>query len=69
LYKYSFILFIFIKVKGREICWSHLRYAYESDLNLKSFTPGLRKLNRITFDHIHLTPRLRMRVNLAAQVI
>lgn len=51
-----------------EIAWSHLVSIYEQDLNLKAFAPGLRKLHKITFDHIHLTPRLRMRVNLAAQV-
>lgn len=31
--------------------------------------PGLRLLPRIKFEHINLTPRLRMRVNLAAQVL
>ena len=29
---------------------------------------GLRKLHKLTDEHINLTPRLRMRVNLAAQV-
>ena len=30
---------------------------------------GLRKLFKLTDKHINLSPRLRMRVNLAAQVI
>uniref|UniRef100_A0A7M5VCD5 Transposable element P transposase n=1 Tax=Clytia hemisphaerica TaxID=252671 RepID=A0A7M5VCD5_9CNID len=58
-----------LMVGGKEIRWAHIRNAYEMDLNKNSLAPGLRKLHKITFDHIHLTPRLRMRVNLAAQVL
>ena len=42
---------------------------YEWDLGLTQATPGLRKMHHLIEDHIVLTPRLRMRVNLAAQVI
>ena len=42
---------------------------YEGDLGLTQAAPGLRKMLRLTEDHIVLTPRLRMRVNFAAQVI
>ena len=42
---------------------------YEWDLGLTRAAPGLRKMHRLAEDHIVLTPRLRMRVNLAAQVI
>ena len=42
--------------------------AYEWNLNLNSFSSGSRKLHKLTFGHIHLSPRLKIRVNLAVQV-
>ena len=41
---------------------------YEWDLGLNRAALGLRRLPRLTEDHIHLTPRNRMRVKYAAQV-
>ena len=42
---------------------------YEWELGLTGAAPDLRKMRRLTEDHIVLTQRLQMRVNLAAQVI
>ena len=42
---------------------------YEWDLGLTQAGPGLRKMHCLTEDHIVLTPRLRVRVNLATQGI
>ena len=42
---------------------------YEWDREFTRDAPGLRKLHRLTEYHIVLTPRLPMRVSLAAQVI
>ena len=35
---------------------------YEWDLGITRIAPGLRKMRRLTVDHIALTPRLRVRV-------
>jgi len=35
---------------------------------MDAFSPGLRKMPKLTNDHINLGPRTRMRVNLAVQV-
>ena len=42
---------------------------YELDLGMNRAAIELRKLFKLTDEHISLNPRLRMRVNLAAQVI
>ena len=49
--------------------WSQIRTAYEKDLFSSKVAPGLRKATKLTPDHVDLTPRSRMRVNLAAQVM
>lgn len=54
---------------GQDIGWNHTVQVYEWDLNEKSQSYGLRVLNKLTEDHIKLTPRLRMKVKLAAQVL
>lgn len=41
---------------------------YEWDLGMHRHAPALRMMVKLTEDHISLTPRLRMRVNLAVQV-
>ena len=43
--------------------------AYEWDLGKHRASPGLRMMHKITEDHKKLSPRLRMRVGLAAQVV
>ena len=52
-----------------QISWEHVRDLYEWDLGRHRSSYGLRKCPRLTEDHISLSPRLRMRVNLAAQVL
>ncbi|XP_057290356.1 uncharacterized protein LOC130613056 [Hydractinia symbiolongicarpus] len=52
-----------------DISWNHLVNVYEWDLNLHGAAPGLRKLYKLKEDHIKLTPRLRMQVKLATQVL
>ena len=54
---------------GQQIKWKHLVELYEWDLGLTRAPPGLRKMHCLTEHHIVLRPRLRMRVNPAAQVI
>ena len=51
-----------------EISWQHVVSAYEWDLGMHRYAPGLRKMPRLSEEHINLSPRLRMRVNLAVQV-
>lgn len=46
----------------------HIVDIYEWDLLQNPAVLGLRKLPKLTEDHIHLQPRLRMNVKLAAQV-
>lgn len=67
-----------LELDGQFISWKHLVDLYEEDLGLEGRTsefslnvkaPGLRKLHKLTEDHITLTPRSRMTVKLAAQVI
>ena len=41
---------------------------YEWDLGMNRAALGLRRLYKLTEDHIRLTPRHRMRVKFAAQV-
>ena len=48
--------------------WKHIVDAYEWDLSNNQYGIGLRKMPRLTEEHINLTPRLRMKVKLAAQV-
>ena len=40
----------------------------EEDLGMRQVAPGLRKLIKLREEHIRLTPRDRVQVNLAAQV-
>ena len=46
----------------------HIISVCEWDLGMHRHAPGLRKLPKLTEDHVSLNPSLRMRVNLAAQV-
>ena len=52
-----------------EISWQHMVSVYEWDLGMNRPAIGLRKLFKLTDEHVSLSPRLRMRLNLAAQVI
>jgi len=53
----------------QEISWQHLVNLYEWDLGMHRAAPGLRMVPRLSEDHITLSPRLRMRVYLAVQVL
>ena len=55
-------------MNGELIPWQHIISVYEWDLGMHIHAPGLRKLPKLTGEHVNLSPRLRMRVNLAAQV-
>ncbi|XP_066918923.1 uncharacterized protein [Clytia hemisphaerica] len=63
------LLYFAFQVNGQHLSWNQIRFVYELDLNKNSLSPGLRRLPRLTNDHIRLGPRTRMRVNLAAQVL
>ena len=49
---------------GLYILWSHISQLYYDDLDC-----GLKLVNKLTSDHINLTPYSAMRVRLAAQVV
>ena len=49
---------------GLHILWSHISQLYYDDLDC-----GLKLVNKLTSDHINLTPYSVMRVRLAAQVL
>ena len=49
---------------GKHILWEHLHYLYEHT----QAESGLYIGRRLTYEHIHLTPYSKMKVNLAAQV-
>ncbi|KAJ8048023.1 hypothetical protein HOLleu_00177 [Holothuria leucospilota] len=42
---------------------------YEWDQGSHRGTPGLRLVLKLSYEHLHLTPGLRMKVSLAAQVM
>ena len=48
--------------------WKDIVDAYKWDLSNSQYGIGLRKIPRLTEEYINLTPRLRMKVKLAAQV-
>ncbi|XP_022107675.1 uncharacterized protein LOC110988468 [Acanthaster planci] len=53
----------------QEVTWPQLLHLYELDTGLDRCSPGLRRLHKISYEHLHLTPALRMRVYMAAQVL
>ena len=55
--------------RGQQISWKHLVDLYEWDPGLTRAPPRLRKMHCLTEHYIVLTPKLRMRANLAAQII
>ena len=57
----------YFQIGGHEITWVQIRTMFEEDLGGGRIAPGLRK-TKLTVDHIELTPRSRMKVNLAVQV-
>ena len=61
--------FIFIQFRGQDISWNQLLGLYEWDVGLERTSPGLRRLHKLTHEHLHLTPSLRMRVYMAVQVL
>lgn len=52
----------------QSISWPQLLELYEWDVGLMRSSPGLRRLHKISHEHLHLTPSLRMRVYMAVQV-
>ncbi|PIK46436.1 hypothetical protein BSL78_16683 [Apostichopus japonicus] len=58
-----------LRFKGKEIRWTHLLSLQEWDQQLNAPSPGLRFVHKLTYEHLNLTPSLRMRVYLAAQVL
>ena len=46
----------------------HFISVYEWDLGIDRFAPGLKRMPKITEEHVNLNPALRMRVYLVAQV-
>ena len=59
----SLFLHLF-QYNGQDISWNHIVDIYENDMYL-----GLRKMHKLREEHVRLSPRHRMRVKLAAQVI
>ncbi|XP_072042699.1 uncharacterized protein [Amphiura filiformis] len=55
--------------KSLPIRWTHLQDVYKWDLHIGGINPGLRMLHKIHHEHLHLSPSLRMRVYMAAQVL
>lgn len=58
-----------MKYDRQDISWKHLIYLYERDVGINRGAPGLRLLPKIKHDHAHLNSFLRVRVDLAAQVL
>uniref|UniRef100_A0A7M5VCI7 Transposable element P transposase n=1 Tax=Clytia hemisphaerica TaxID=252671 RepID=A0A7M5VCI7_9CNID len=61
-----------LTLDGYELSWQHIIAVYEQDLipdTKDEDGVAMRKLYKLSNEHIHLSPRLRMRVNLAAQVL
>lgn len=65
-------------IDSQDITWRHIVNVYEEDLGVqsrkkdvivKTSAPGLRRLHKITEEHVKLTSRSRMTVKLAAQVL
>lgn len=54
-----------MQFRGLDISWKHILDVYEWDFSSPS---SLRMLHKLTEEHLHLTPALRMKVKLAAQV-
>ena len=57
--------FISIQKDGNAISWQHLINLYEHD---KGKGTGLTMVPKLKFEHVHLTPFAKMRVDLAVQV-
>eukprot|EP00731_Ephydatia_muelleri_P018846 Em0011g886a len=54
---------------GKEILWSHLKELYELENDPAKTVPGMRIVPKLKYEHIHLIPFSKMRVDLAAQVL
>jgi len=54
---------------GQDISWLHIKDVYEWDLGKNRLSPGLRKIHKVKDEHINLSPRGRMNVKAAAQVL
>ena len=59
------IFFVFSVQRPR---YHMLLTLYGWDVGLDRTSPGLRCLHKLTYEHFHLTPALRMRVYMAVQV-
>ena len=59
-----YILFI-LKCKGRDIKWSHIIRLYYQNAGAAT---GLCLIPKLKYEHVYLTSRSKMRVDLAAQV-
>jgi len=53
----------------QDISWRHIIDVYEWDLFKSKNNPGLRKMYKVKEDHVKLSPRGRMSVQAAAQVL
>lgn len=56
------------QINRKSISWQHLLTVYEANKGNQTDTPGLVLLPRVKYDHVHLNPYSKMRVDLAAQV-
>ena len=62
-----------LKYDNQEIKWTHVLNLWEQDLGVTTDhahgnAGRLRLVPKLTMEHLHLTPSLRMKVRLAAQV-
>ncbi|XP_066926644.1 uncharacterized protein [Clytia hemisphaerica] len=55
-------------LEGKEVSWQHIISLFELDIGLNRIAPGFRQ-TKLTVEHVRLTPRSRMKVSLAAQVL
>lgn len=55
----------YFQINGKTIQWKHLTDLWERD-RLQS--GGLSQVPKLRFEHVHLTPFAKMRVDLATQV-
>lgn len=63
-----FLIIFSCQYDGKPIKWTHLLHLQEWDRGTERNAPGLLLVPKLSFEHLHLTPGLRMRVSLAAQV-
>jgi len=66
---YTLYAYIYtVQNNGFTLEWKHVENLYEATLVCAARSGGLKLAHKLTREHIFLTPRSRMRVDLAAQV-